>query len=451
MSDGVSAGNAKPQLEMQQRPVRPEGWTQHRLGEVASFKNGLNFTRSDSGEAIKIVGVSDFKDRSQLDDTGGLATIRVAEMVRDGELLEAGDLLFVRSNGNRELIGRCLYFPRVEERLAFSGFTIRGRFDRALIDPQYASYLMRSELVTSQIFLGGSGTNISNLSQEILARVSVQIPGLIEQRSIARVLATWDAAISAHQALLANRRSQWQALLFLTTHLPPANPVANGTSDNGGYPASVQAGIPNLPQSPNGWQRISLGRHLIEVRRPAPLNSSDTYRLVTVKRSRGGVELRETLTGGEIKTPTQFYVRTGDFLISKRQIVHGACGIVPAELDGAVVSNEYAVLNSDGQIDLRFLRYLSESRYFQQTCFHSSIGVHVEKMIFKTERWLKWPFNIPPLPVQQRIVEVLDTARREVELIAAQIERLKQEKAALMADLLTGKRRVRLPAAETTP
>ena len=57
----------------------------------------------------------------------------------------------------------------------------------------------------------------------------------------------------------------------------------------------------------------------------------------------------------------------------------------------------------------------------------------------------------PPLPVQLRIVEVLDTARREVELIAAQIDRLKQEKAALMADLLTGKRRVRLPAAEATP
>ncbi|MBA4286253.1 MAG: hypothetical protein C0434_12050 [Xanthomonadaceae bacterium] len=125
--------------------------------------------------------------------------------------------------------------------------------------------------------------------------------------------------------------------------------------------------------------------------------------------------------------------------------------MVPPELDGAVVSNEYAVLNSDGQIDLRFLRYLSESRYFQQTCFHSSIGVHVEKMIFNTERWLRWPFNIPPLPVQHRIVEVLDTARREVDLIAEQISKLKQEKAALMADLLTGKRRVRVPTAEASP
>lgn len=276
-------------------------------------------------------------------------------------------------------------------------------------------------------------------------------PPLAEQQRVALVLSSWDAAIATTESLLRNLREQWQALLALTLRLPPANPALDGAGDNGGYPASVQPGIPSLPATPAGWQRVSLGRHLNEVRRPAPLNPEGIYRLVTVKRSRGGVELRESLTGREIKTPTQFYVRTGDFLISKRQIVHGACGIVPAELDGAVVSNEYAVLNSDGQIDLRFLRYLSESRYFQQTCFHSSIGVHVEKMIFKTERWLKWPFNIPPLPVQLRIVEVLDTARREVELIAAQIERLKQEKAALMSDLLTGKRRVRLPAAETTP
>jgi type I restriction enzyme S subunit len=265
------------------------------------------------------------------------------------------------------------------------------------------------------------------------------------------VLSSWDSAISTSESLLANRREQWQAVLTLTLHLPSVTPATGGLGETSGYSASVQPGIPSLPPTPEGWARISLGCNLSEVRRPALLNPNDAYRLVTVKRSRGGVELREILTGREIKTPTQFYVRTGDFLISKRQIVHGACGIVPAELDGAIVSNEYAVLNSDGQIDLRFLRYLSESRYFQQTCFHSSIGVHVEKMIFKTDRWLKWPFNIPPLPIQLRIVEVLDAARREVELISAQLERLKHEKAALMADLLTGKRRVRLPAAESTP
>jgi restriction endonuclease S subunit len=195
-----------------------------------------------------------------------------------------------------------------------------------------------------------------------------------------------------------------------------------------------------------------LGDHLHEERRRVVLEPERPYTLVTVKRSRGGVKKREILRGSEIKTPTQFFVKAGDFLISKRQIVHGACGIVPPELDGALVSNEYAVLNSDGAIDLQFLRYLSESRYFQQTCFHSSIGVHVEKMIFKTERWLSWPFNIPPLHEQRRIVEILDAASDEIDVIGRQLGALKSEKRALMQQLLTGKRRVKLdPPAEVAP
>jgi type I restriction enzyme S subunit len=427
----------------------PDGWARYLLGDIVSFKNGLNYTRSDNGESIKIVGVSDFKSRSQLASMDGLATIQVANSVREAELLASGDLLFVRSNGNRELIGRCLYFPHVEERLAFSGFTIRGRVDTTVLDPFFASHLMRSTVVTDQIFLGGSGTNISNLSQEILSGIQVNVPSLAEQRRIARIIDTWDRATSVTEQVLANRRMQWQALLAATLHLPPANPDAGGADDNGGFPRSVQAGIPNLPETPKGWQRMPLGPHVCEVRRPVQLKADEDYRLITVKRSRGGVFLREVLPGREVKTPTQAHVRVGDFLISKRQIVHGACGLVPTELDGAVVSNEYAVLNSDGVIDLKFLRYLSETRYFQQTCFHSSIGVHVEKMIFKTERWLKWPFNIPPLDVQRRVVEVLDVACREMELIAAQVALLKREKAALSSQLLTGKRCVCLSEHET--
>ncbi len=296
--------------------------------------------------------------------------------------------------------------------------------------------------------LGNAGTQ-QNLSGGILKSVPVPVPPTNEQRRIAHFLSTWDQAIATTERLLANSRTQWQALIGITLHLPSANPDATGPFDNGGFPASVQPGIPTLPPAPVGWRRIRLSDHLSEVRRPVALVDDRTYTLVTVKRSRGGVQQREVLRGLEVKTPSQFYVHTADFLISKRQIVHGACGIVPDELHGAVVSNEYAVLNSDGEIDLRFLRYLSESRYFQQTCFHSSIGVHVEKMIFKTERWLSWSFNIPSLAQQQRIVEILDAAGLEVASIARQLDALKREKAALMAQLLSGKRRVRLIDAET--
>ena len=296
--------------------------------------------------------------------------------------------------------------------------------------------------------LGNAGTQ-KNLSGGILKGVAVPVPPYQEQCRIALTLSTWDQCIATTERLLSNSQTQRNALIGLTLHLPSANPDSSAPTDNGGFPASVQPGIPTLPPAPAGWRRIQLRDHLKEVRRPVALVDDETYTLVTVKRSRGGVELREVLRGEEVKTPTQFYVRADDFLISKRQIVHGACGIVPPELDGAVVSNEYAILNTDGEIDLRFLRYLSESRYFQQTCFHSSIGVHVEKMIFKTDHWLNWPFNIPPLAQQEHIVEILDRASREVAAIAEQLKVLKREKSALMAQLLTGKRRVKLPDVAT--
>jgi type I restriction enzyme S subunit len=295
--------------------------------------------------------------------------------------------------------------------------------------------------------LGNAGTQ-KNLNGALIKEIAVPVPPFHEQQRISMVARTWDAAISVVEMLLANSRKLSFALIGETV-MP--TPLLRGRK-SGSFPPSVQPGIPKLPPTPRGWRKTSLGEHLHEINRPVSLNPDCKYTLVTVRRSRGGVDERGVLLGAEIKTPSQFYVQAGDFLISKRQIVHGACGIVPPALDGCVVSNEYAVLGTDGQIDPRFLRYLSETTYFQQTCFHSSIGVHVEKMLFRLEHWLKWPFNIPPLDEQRRIVELLDSALAQTCAVGRQLELLRVEKRALMANLLTGKRRVRLPAeAEASP
>ena len=222
--------------------------------------------------------------------------------------------------------------------------------------------------------LGNTGTQ-KNLNGGLIKEIVVPFPSLPEQQRISTVVGAWDAAITVTEKLLANSHKCWLALIGEL--LMPA-PIST-ERQAGSFPPSVQAGIPKLPPTPKGWCKAALGANLHEVNRPVRLVPDAEYTLVTVRRSRGGVDKRSVLLGSEIKTPSQFFVAAGDFLISKRQIVHGACGIVPAELDGAVVSNEYAVLGGDGEIDPRFLRYLSETTYFQQTCFHSSIGVHVEK------------------------------------------------------------------------
>jgi type I restriction enzyme S subunit len=168
------------------------------------------------------------------------------------------------------------------------------------------------------------------------------------------------------------------------------------------------------------------------------MDDDQLYRLLTVKRGRGGVVEREHLLGREISVKSQFLVEAGDFLISKRQIVHGACGIVPEHLEGSIVSNEYAVLRGNAEIDMGFLKYLAHSVHFQQTCFHSSIGVHIEKMLFKLDRWLKWEFDLPPLLEQQKIAEILATWDQAIEAVEKLITNSKAQKKALMQLLLGG-------------
>ncbi|TAA65095.1 restriction endonuclease subunit S [Shinella sp. JR1-6] len=193
------------------------------------------------------------------------------------------------------------------------------------------------------------------------------------------------------------------------------------------YPPSIQAGIPKLGDTPKGWTRYRLGNLLHKVERPAKLVGTQTYQLVTAKRNRGGIVAREVLRGNQIKTKTQFYVEAGDFLISNRQISHGACGVVPASLHRAVVSNEYTAFQTAAALDPEFLNALSHSIYFQQTCFHSSIGVHVEKLVFRLEDWMGWEFDIPPLEEQRRIVALLrawdETIEQTERLIAAKRRR----------------------------
>jgi type I restriction enzyme S subunit len=213
------------------------------------------------------------------------------------------------------------------------------------------------------------------------------------------------------------------------------------------YPKSVQSGLPRLGTCPPGWTRGPLSAHLIEELRPLNMADDEVYDLVTVKRSRGGVVLRERLKGSEIAVKTQFRLKAGDFLISKRQIVHGACGIVPPELDGAIVSNEYSILRARPTLDLDFLNCLAHSIYFQQTCFHSSIGVHVEKMIFKLDEWMKWDFDLPAPGEQSRIAEVLATWDRAIEKLQVLVANARKQKMAVMQTLLTGTRR--LPSFES--
>ncbi|MFG1350957.1 restriction endonuclease subunit S [Xanthobacter autotrophicus] len=203
------------------------------------------------------------------------------------------------------------------------------------------------------------------------------------------------------------------------------------------FPPSVQPGKPILGSCPDGWTTLTFGDVLRVVERPVALDDDAEYQLVTAKRSRGGVVARSRLKGRDILTKTQFMIERDDFLMSNRQIIHGGCGLVPPALTGAIVSNEYSVLKPTSRLLIDYLAYLTHSIYFQQTCFHASVGVDVEKMIFDCERWLRFKLHLPPLPEQRRIAEVLSSVDEAIAATRVVIEQTRKVKQAVLERLLT--------------
>ena len=121
-------------------------WPTVRLGTLADFKNGLNFSGESWGRGLKIIGVADFGDR-MFPDYATLEQINPHGVAREQDMLAEDDVLFVRSNGNRQLIGRCLFIRGLHEPVSHSGFTIRLRFRSGLaVHPQFYVYLFRSSL-----------------------------------------------------------------------------------------------------------------------------------------------------------------------------------------------------------------------------------------------------------------------------------------------------------------
>ena len=179
---------------------------------------------------------------------------------------------------------------------------------------------------------------------------------------------------------------------------------------------------------PRDWASKKIGQWLKLAERTIVLQDEEEYQLVTVRRGFGGVDSRGSFLGKNVLVKNYFIVKTGDFIISKRQIAHGACGIVPPELDGAVVSNEYNVFLPQDGTNIQMFNLMMQLPHYKRLFYLMSDGVHIEKLLFKTQDWMKRKLAMPLLKEQKKIAEILSTQDKTIELQGRKIEELKRFK-----------------------
>ena len=182
--------NARDVFDSYQQTVftqRGDGWIERQLGEIAAFRNGINFTKTSKGAPIRILGVRDFQSNhwAPLDE---LESVTPDGVVPDSDTLQENDVVFVRSNGNPELIGRCLLVGAVSERTTHSGFTIKARLQALDVLPAYLCHFLKSTRARREMIDGGVGANIKSLNQGTLSRIVIPFPSVPDQAQIVQRL-----------------------------------------------------------------------------------------------------------------------------------------------------------------------------------------------------------------------------------------------------------------------
>jgi type I restriction enzyme, S subunit len=169
-----------------------------RFGDVAEFRNGLNFAKSSRGKGCALIGIPDFQNRFT-PNYDELAEIDPTGIVKPEDYVQKGDILFVRSNGNKELVGRSLLIDR-EITALFSGFCIRARIHSEKVDPVFCAYFTKTATFRSSIS-GHVGTSINNLNQGILGDIALPPLSLSDQKAIVSVLSALDSKIELNQRM----------------------------------------------------------------------------------------------------------------------------------------------------------------------------------------------------------------------------------------------------------
>ena len=178
-------------IEMFGDPVEnPKKWNISTLLTLGSCKNGMNFHIDDFGVEINCIGVGDFKDYDVISNTHSLPIVSLNSMPTEDYLLKDEDIVFVRSNGNKTMVGRSIVIYPGKNLVTFSGFCIRYRNEDSSIMVPYLLRVLKTESIRMQMY--GRGANIQNLNQKILASLKIPIPPMNLQEKFVQSVSSID-------------------------------------------------------------------------------------------------------------------------------------------------------------------------------------------------------------------------------------------------------------------
>lgn len=186
-----------------------------------------------------------------------------------------------------------------------------------------------------------------------------------------------------------------------------------------------------------------IGDFLNRVKNPIELNDSIEYKRVTIKTNHQGVLLRDIEIGARIGTKKQFTITKGNFILSKIDARNGAFGIIPDDLNGAIITGNFWTYEVDKElVDTEWFFYFTHSYNFMEICKESSTGTTHRKYLDE-KTFLNHRIYLPTIDEQQEMVKKFKLSAQVGQKcsneIQTQKELLAQLKQAILQEAIQGK------------
>lgn len=350
--------------------------------------------------------------------------------------LSPGEILINRTN-SYELVGKAALFEDGSDAdYVCASYIVRFGVDTARAVPKYVNYFLNSDSGQQCMKkLATRGVSQANINPTVLKdRLYIPLPPLPEQRKIAAILGTWDAASGRVEQLIAALQRRKQGLMQRLLTGAVRFPEFAGTETR------QQTRYTSLPAE---WDYVAIG----EIAREVSLRNTDGDNLSVLSCTKyDGLVDSLSYFGRQIfseDTSSYKVVKRRQFAYATNHIEEGSIGYQDL-YDAALISPMYTVFETTDRVNDAFLYRLLKTELYRHIFEVNTSGTVNRRGRLGWDDFARIRVPLPSEAEQRKIAEFFATVDREIALQQQRLAQLQAQKKGLMQRLLTGQVRVKV-------
>lgn len=390
----------------------PEGWSVKKLGECFQFLKTTSHSREETQRSgdVHYIHYGDIHTKYNLHVSPSDIDLFISEsQAEKGSLLQNGDLILLDASEDYEGTTKCIELSNIcNEKIIAGLHTLALRDKNKNFSDGFRAYITSMPWVKSNFWKQVTGIKVYGISKENLNKLKLLLPPLPEQEKIAEILSCWDDGIEKLSALIEKKKIQKKALM-----------------------QQLLTGKHRLKGFSSPWHEVKLG----ELTKSKKILLEKGKNLNAEQIEKGSIPV---IAGGR---SIPYY--HSSYTHNKPSITISASGAYAGYVwfhKEKIWASDCNVIQGSGYIDTVFLGYVLQSK--QNRIYRLQTGGAQPHIYASDIKSLLIPE--PVLAEQKAIAEILSKADEEIELLNKKLEAFKQEKKALMQQLLTGKIRVKV-------